>query len=151
MSEQELVPANGAEMSDEQIVAFTQGKRRELVDDMTKGGIPTDKGDRLVLLTALGDMDRTAVAKMKIGSKERQGAQDREVALITAKLISQFGNKSPFERAPDDQTVRRLPAPELDDTDGAPLIVLEGETEVGLANIDYHEFMDRMDAEAKAR
>lgn len=154
MSDKDIVPTTGAAMSDDQIVDFTQGVRKQLVDDMTERGtaMPKEKGDRIVLLAALADMDRTAVAKMKIGSKERQGAADREAALIAARLHSQYGSKSPFaiQRSSDDEDVidgeyAEIRAPELDTTALPALEIKPGETDIGISTTNYEQFMGKME------
>lgn len=157
MSENEIVPTDGAAMSDEQIVSYTQGVRKRMVDEMTTSGIPSDKGDRMVLLAALGDMDRTAVAKMKIGSKERQGQADREAALIAERLRAQYGSKPPFlAKAPEDDDdgiidgeYSEVKIPQLDTTDLPALELKPGETDVGISTMNYEEFMGKMEGTAE--
>lgn len=148
MSEQpDAVP----EMSDEEIVTYTQGVRRKLVKHITNDGqqMPNDKGEQMVLLAALGDMDRTALGKMKIGAKERQGAADREVALIAARLQANFGPQGPLQRPVIEGEATRVETPVLDTTDLPPLELAPGETDIGLADQNYDEFMERMEGDSK--
>lgn len=148
MSEQEVVPADGAEMSDEQVVSFTQGVRKKLITTITAGGdrMPTDKGEQMVLLAALGDMDRTALGKMKIGAKERQGAADRDAAMAIAHLTTKFGGRNPFEQGNViEGQATRVGGPELD-TAGLPTLELvDGETDQGISTQNYEEFMGKME------
>lgn len=138
MSEQEKdLDVVTEDMNDEAIVSFTQRKRKELVDEMTKGGLPTEKGDRIVLLSALVDMDRTAIAKMKIGSQEREGAADRSAALVAAKILSGMGPQ--MGRVIDSTCTRETPA--LDDKDLPELELVPGETDIGLSTLTYEQLM----------
>jgi hypothetical protein len=148
MSEQDDVPADGAKMSDEQVVSFTQGVRKKLITTITAGGdrMPTDKGEQMVLLAALGDMDRTALGKMKIGAKERQGAADRDAAMAIAHLTTKFGGRNPFEQGNliEGESVR-VATPELDTTDLPALVLVDGETDQGISTQNYEEFMGSME------
>lgn len=136
-----------ADMTDEDIVSYTQRTRKKLVEHITGGGasLPSDKGEQMVLLAALGDMDRTALGRMKLGAKERQGNADREAAMIIAKLGAQFGSKSPFERKEDVIEGKVVEPPKLEDATLPPLVLVPGETEVGLSTENYEQFMQRME------
>lgn len=136
------------EMSDEEIVSYTQRTRKKLVDHITGCGnnLPTDKGEQMVLLAALGDMDRTALGKMKIGAKERQGAADSAAAALITKLFTTYGSTSPFEKKDGVIEGEVVKTPQLDDTSLPPLQTVPGETEVGLSTENYEQFMQRMES-----
>jgi len=126
-------------MTDEEALAYTQGKRRQLIDTVTADGWPEEKGDRMVLLAALDGMDRQSINKMRIGSQERQGAEDRKVQLAIAALTNpDNGHVLPHQRVIEG-TARRV-VPELDETDLPPLELAPGEIEVGIANRGYDQF-----------
>lgn len=141
------VISEALDMNDEDIVSFTQRTRKKLVDQITGSGqnMPSEKGDQLVLLTALTDMDRTALGKMKIGAKERQGAADREAAAIIAKMFGTFGSSSPFEKKGELIEGTPVRAPQLEDSSLPPLTTVPGETDVGLSTENYEQFMQRME------
>lgn len=145
----ENLPANVAEqqvMSDDDVLFYTQGVRKSLVHEMTKDGLPAEKGDRMVLLAALGDMDRSALGNKKIGAKERAGQADRQAAMLIAAMTGQLGNKSPFEVAPaSNQPLGR--APVLDESGLQELTLAPGETEIGLANVGFDEFMSKVESQ----
>ena len=146
MSEnQQLVPENEVLESDDDRMAFTQGIRKKLINEMTGHGtnMPTDKGDRMVLLAALGDMDRTALANKKIGSQERMGAADRQAALLIQRLANTGFNTpsgSPFERPVIEGEFTEVKV-ELDDSSLPQLELVPGETDIGIAQRGYDEFM----------
>jgi hypothetical protein len=146
MSEhQHLVPHEDAMESDDDRMAFTQGIRKKLINEMTAHGtqIPADKGEKMVLLAALGDMDKTALANKKIGSQERMGAADRQAALLIQRLSTTGFNTpsgSPFERPVIDGQCERVDL-ELDTTSLPALELVPGETDVGIATRNFDEFM----------
>lgn len=150
MSEkQSLVPMDEALETDDDRMAYTQGLRKKLISVITDNGtkMPEEKGDRVVLLMALGDMDRTALANKKIGSTERIGAADRQAAMVISRLSRQEFNTpsgSPFERPVDDNVIDAefTDARVLLDSAALPQLELApGETDVGLATRNYQEFM----------
>jgi hypothetical protein len=135
--------ASDALLSDDSVLAFTQAKRKEMVDQMTQGGIPTDNKDRALLLMAMGDMDRSALGNKKIGAKERSGQADRAAALIIASLGKQLGGNSPFQALPGSDRVGTIPT--LDNHNYGELTLAPGETDVGIAEIGFDEFMAKME------
>lgn len=145
----ENVPVVVAEvpvMSDDDVLVYTQGLRKTLITEMTKDGMPGEKGDRMVLLAALGDMDRSALGNKKIGAKERAGQADRQAALLIAAMTGQLGNKSPFEIVPEaGQAEGQIP--ELDVSGLQELTLAPGETEIGLSTIGFEDFMTKVESE----
>lgn len=147
------LPAPVEGMGDDDVLSFTQRHRKNLVDEITREGLPKDKGDRIVLLTALGDMDRTALGNKKIGSKEKTSMADRMAALAIAKIAGQFGGQSPFEAQPGTAASvapRRGPVTLKDDGLGE-LTLAPGETEVGVSDIGFDEFMSMMETTRKPK
>lgn len=131
-------------LTDDDIVAQNQSLRRKFINHLTQGGeqFPIDTKDQSILLTALADMDRSALQNKKIGSTEKQGAADRQAAMIIAAMSTQFGTeRSPFELVPGqasrgiDHDIGRLPAAQT----------VPGETDIGVSAETVDEFMSRMD------
>ena len=124
--------------SDDDVLRFTQNKRRTLVTKITADGMPTDNKDRLVLLTALSDMDRTALTNKRIGSQEKISKSDQMVALAMAKLTKTLGNQNPFES--DEITNRSIDA----EYEKIPIReCVEGEMTIGIEFDNYDEFMKK--------
>lgn len=123
-------------LTDEEILTYTQGKRRDLVDAITEKGMPEEKGDRMVLLAALGDMDRTAVAKIRIGAQERQSDDDRRAHLLITLLTERFGTTAVPPSRPEHAAL----APVLDESVLPPLQVLPDELSVGVDTRGYEQF-----------
>lgn len=132
------------ELTDDDVLKLTQSTRYKLVNAITAEGMPVDKGDRMVLLTALADMDRTALGNKKIGAKDKNTAAVLLAAQIFERLSNQFGNRSPFE-APNsdvsDDAIPVLSAEALPESE-----IGQGETEIGISQENYDEFMSRMES-----
>ena len=74
--------------TENQDLEFTRDLRKRLIADMTKDKLPTDNRDRITLLTALNDMDRSALAVMKIKSDEGIGNKAAEAQAIIAAMLT---------------------------------------------------------------
>lgn len=142
--------ANTVIESDDDIIARNQGIRRRFIDTLTaEGKFPEDTKEKYVLLQAMADADRTAIQNKKIGSSEKQGAADRQAALIIAKMGSTFGSKSPFERQRTDDDEGEREPPRLDSAQLPAVELVPGETEIGLPSDNYESFMQRMEPNAE--
>lgn len=132
-------------VSDDEVLNYSQRLRRGLVDAMTENGtsFPEDTKDRYALLTALSDMDRTAIQNKKIGSVEREGAADRAAAVALAKVIQLAGGNNPFVGKTIHETPREIPV--LDESNLEELTMVPGETAIGISSETYTEFMSRME------
>lgn len=135
-------PITQGTLTDDDVLNYTQQVRRQLVGEMTANGMPTDKGDRMVMLTALADMDRTAQGNKKIGAKEKNTAAALQAAEIFSRLMDKLGDNSPFEARSiiEHAPVPQLSAPPLDSSEMAP-----GETAIGVSDENYDAFIKRME------
>ena len=107
----------------------------ELIEEYD-GELPTDKDGRSYLLSLLDSTDRTAIQLMRLESKEREGDKDREVAMMTSKLLAEIKN-NPFE-------IDGAVAVDMDHMDSEPLgsyDLVPGEMEIGVQSITYEEIM----------
>jgi hypothetical protein len=130
-------------LSDEEVLLYTQRKRKELVEDVTQRGMPADNKDRLTLLAALDGMDRAALAGKKIESKEKTSSADREAQYLIAKLHGNLQGRDPFKVDPADGQVVANRQLHLDESGLDPLVVAPGETEVGIMQENAQTFLDR--------
>lgn len=134
---------NEIELTDDAVLRYSQQVRHKLVGEMIANGMPTDKGDRMVMLTALADMDRTALGNKKIGAKEKNTAATQLAAEIFTQLMGKLGDRSPFAVDAIEGEYREVPmlqAEALGPTEMSP-----GETEIGVADENYDAFMRRME------
>lgn len=83
-------------LTDEDILAMTQGQRQALVGELTANGIPVTEDDRKLLLTTLADMDRAALGRMRAVVDTKNSGTNAEVAAALAKIASATGGGNPF-------------------------------------------------------
>ena len=151
MSEQQLQEGEDSGLNEDEVLQYTQGLRKRFVDQITEDGgkLPTDPKEQYVFLTALGDMDRTALSNKKIGAKERNNAADRVAAVAIAKVLGRFDGGSPFIRDIIDGQPAHRTAPSLDGLSLPPITTVLGETEIGIASRDFDTFMGDMEGGKK--
>ena len=132
-------------LQDDDILNFTQGIRKDFVDELVKPGLPSDKDDRGLLLELLKDMDRTSLGRMKMNVKERELDMAAQTQMALERITRQFGERSPFlAKDPSeklDATVIEQAAPHLNNNELPELTLVEGETLVGVEEIRYDSFM----------
>jgi len=124
---------------EEQSLEYTQNKRKQLVDLLTVGeGMPADRGDKMVLLSALSDMDKVTLTKMKIKSEDKQAVLAGKTAQAIAALLSKV-------------TPRHLQAQPTTDTlfptlgnDIPEVELVDGETTLGTQSENYESFSKKM-------
>ena len=132
---------NDEDLSAESLLKYSQRVRKDLVQEITRGGMPDDKGDRQVLLQALHDMDQTSVNRMKLDVDKENSANARQAQEIVDRL---FGVNPYGLRARPGEERTELPAPpddELPEVD-----IDEGEKEIGLQSETSKDFLERMES-----
>lgn len=124
------------ELTDDDIMRFTQGTRKRFIDKIIDKGFPADEDGQRILLSALSDMDRTALGNKRIGANEKQSAADVLVAKAITELSSRFGSSNPFEgnKEPIEMVVDATLLPEANP--------VPGETDIGVSTADYDSFME---------
>jgi hypothetical protein len=130
-------------LDDDQVLQYTQGLRKQLVTAIVEKGMPEDNKDRMVLLGALADMDRTALGNKRINKDEEIARDDRAAASILARVYETLGGKNPFEQGVTiEGQARQVKLPEK------LLEVVEfvdGETDIGISSESYEDFARRTD------
>jgi len=122
---------------EDQILEYTQSKRRSLIESLTKNNSqPDDRGDKMVLLSALDGMDRATLTKMRIKTDDKQANATSQAATAIAQLLNTVVPKQ-LERFDESRT-----APMLDNDFPLPTFI-EGETITGTQGGDYAEFMKK--------
>ncbi len=127
------------DMSDDELMNFTKGTRKSFLRYILREGFPDDPKDQSTLLSAMNDMDRTALGNKRIGANDRMAAADVMVAKTIAMISESFTGSNPFERENQGQ----VPAIEmslLPDADIAP-----GETDIGVSTESYKDFVKKFD------
>lgn len=140
-----------AALTDDDILRFTQATRKRLVDKIVEDGLPSDNKDRMVLLTALADMDRTALGNKKIGAAESIAEADRIAASAIAQINRQMAVHDPYASRSRAELLEgeytHIDGPEADDRRLPELGDVELETAQGLSDLNYDQFTKMMDGE----
>ncbi len=119
---------------------YVRRKRIQVIDTLTKEGIPKDNETVSLLLGALNDMDRTSIGKKRIKVEADSVAVNKQAAELIASIYSQPNSKKiGFEDV--DYTEASIPSvegnlPEVE--------LLPGEMAVGAVQVDYEGFMRRI-------
>lgn len=121
--------------SEEEVLEYTQAKRKKLVEHLISKGVPGDRGDKAILLQALSDMDKPALVKLRIKSEDKNAGTNAQAALAIASLMTQM---SPKKLVNFDASV--VP-PSLDDNKVPDFEYVEGQTVLGTQGGSYQEFM----------
>ena len=132
--------------TDDEVLRYTRGVRLDLVDELTKKGVPTDTKDQQTLLQTLSDMDRGALSNKKIGASESIAEADRIVAVAIAQLNNQFGSQNPFVRRSGSLIEGEVPR--LDAGRMPEIELVEGETEIGLSAMTYNSFIEQVEGKS---
>ena len=143
MSNEPIEPDTGSLFTDDDVVAFTQKTRKQLVDEMVADGkMPEDKDSRVLLLSALSDMDKLAINNKRLGAQQKNAAKDREAMMIIAKIRERIDGSNIFEQPGN--TVREV---EIDSSRLPPANAVKGETDIGLDETTYDDFVAQFDEE----
>lgn len=140
----EAMSDHNPNMSDDEVLDFTQSLRRRLIDVITEGGVkmPVDKDSVDILLRSAGDMDRAAIGKKRLKAEDKNAEADRVAAAALARIYAQSTNINPFERTIPTSTdvMPACPATLLDNVEAVP-----GELEIGVSDESYKTFSAKMD------
>lgn len=129
-------------LTDDEMLQYTQRIRRGFVDHTLENGFPSDPKEQAILLSAISDMDRTAIQNKRIGTDANQAEADRMAAMMIAKMSNQFNGADPFARGDGSAPVREFPT--IDETLLPEVTLVPGETEVGISELTYDELAARM-------
>lgn len=118
---------------------YVRQKRKEVINNLTKNGVPEDPKVLQTLLVALSDMDRTTLSKKKIKvDKEVGDNQTQAMELIATMFNDNRIKKYGMSEVP---TNRELPL--LGNEIPEPVIV-DGETAEHAGTENYESFMNRI-------
>lgn len=111
---------------------YTRAKRRDLVEKLTKTGMPGDIKEQSILLQTLDGIDRAALGKMKIKSDEGLSNAQAAAASILSSIFNDPRTKSIGKGAGV--------IPVLD-ADIAPTKLVEGELDSNPITGNFEDFM----------
>ena len=127
-------------MTEDEILQYTQNIRKDMVEKIIEGGVPTDNETRYALLSALGDMDKQAMGNKKIAASLIGSESDRLVANALIMLGNQLQGRNPYEKEIGSGDIPEVDFAMLPATELTP-----GEDEQGISSEKYDEFMGRME------
>lgn len=114
---------------------YVRQKRIGLVDMITKEGIPDDTEKQQIMLKALSDMSKDAIAKKRIKSEEKiANGNSANTAMVAAFLARYNPNAQRTVDAVGAIPVVELPKPDL----------VEGETDIKGTGESFETFTARM-------
>lgn len=128
-------------LTNDGVLDLTQRTRKQLVDEMVRGGMPDDNKDRALLLSALSDMDQTAISNKRLNAQERVADKDREAMMAIARVREMTQTANPFRV----ETEIEGTVVEPDDDKLPSAEPVEGEMEVGISDMSYDTFMKKYD------
>ena len=136
-------------MTDDEVLNYVQQQRKNIVDVLTKDGVPKDPEDVKVLLGALKDMSGQAIQKKRLKIDEKHNANQEEATQLISQMldmVSQNSHGSHKHVHVIEHTARPIPC--LPDDFEKPVLV-EGETSTTISTMDYDSFMSKyQDAES---
>lgn len=131
---------NESEDPVDQDLEFVRNKRVEVINHLTKKGVPEDTESISLLLGALNDMDRTSIGKKRIKVESSAVAVNKQAADLIAKIYNRPDSKTIGLEILEGMT-GSIPS-----TQGRlpEVTLLEGEMAVGATQLDYDAFMRRV-------
>lgn len=128
---------------EDDILAFTHTKRKQIVNDLMKDGkIPADQQDAKHLITVLADMDKAALGRKRIKVEERQNNNQEQMAGVVAMLLQRASGSAPYRAPiPVERTIPTLGA-EIPDP-----VLVDGETATTATQQDYETFVAKSSEE----
>lgn len=124
-------------MDEDQVLAYTQGKRRKIVEGVMKDNkIPQDRLEATLLIQALDGMDRAALTSKRIKADEKAADAMAGSAAVVANLLTSMGKSKPADDIID-MPAREVP---LLGEDIPPPSLVPGETEVAPKQMDFDSF-----------
>ena len=122
------------QLNDDDVLSYVHNKRASIVESLTASGVPTDLDTVKVLLTALKDMDYTALSKKKIKAEERNSDLQSQSAALIAKILLTSSNKVNVSNI-------HIVTPTLPNTIPPPILV-EGELDIIPCEMTYDGFIN---------
>ena len=127
-------------MSEDQVLAYTRGKRMELANKLTENGVPTDREVAGVLLQTLDGLDRSSLSRLKIKAEEQNNKNNTAAAAVIAEVLGRIGSSKIYQM----EGVARREVPVLPSSIPDPEVV-EGELETTPTQMDFDSFTKKFE------
>lgn len=126
-----------SEMTEDQVLAYTQNKRIVIVDKLTENGkIPDDKIQASLLTSSLDGLDRSALTRKRISADEKSSQDTAGAAALIARLLMQQGSN---RNNVNDSNIIDTVVPELGHEIPSPELV-PGETDINPLQMNFETF-----------
>ena len=136
---------DGGSMSDDQVLAYGQNVRINVVRHLTSnkpGGLPGDKEERDALFKALDGLDKVALTRKRIAADQDTANGMSHAVSLVAHILRQ--SKSSYNTIDASEIESTRPTPTLGH-DVPPPVLVPGETEIHAPQLDYDSFVSNRD------
>lgn len=123
----------------EDVIELTQSLRLQIVENITREGVPTSEDGIKQLSTVLRDLDAAALTTRKINVEESAVDQAARATANMDKFLSQFGGQDPFKKGVIIEGKAERPSI---DRDKLPEVkTVPGQTFIGVEQLRYEDFV----------
>ena len=129
---------------EDDILAYTHSKRKDIVKTLTAKGVPDDPEVIKILLNTLKDMDSQTINRKRIKVDEKTNDVQAQSAAVIAKILSGMTNVTTNTTLDISAEYRVIPS--LPDSVPLPVLVA-GETDIIAATLTYDEFLEKFNDE----
>lgn len=137
-------------LTEDQVLAYTQGKRKFIVDTLLKDNkIPGDRAELTLLVQSLDGMDRAALTNKRIKADEKASEATAGSAAAIAKLLTELGGRQKNFHNDDVTDLTPREAPVLGSHIPDPVLV-PGETDVSSPQLDFESFTARFQSRSNS-
>lgn len=134
MSTNELEDPNS--LNDARLLDFTMRKREEIVNKLTEKGLPDEKSDKVMLISALDGIDRTILTRSRIKADTKIADSQAQATSLIANILNNVSSKNIKQL----DSNREIPVLTIDHAD---IVFIEGEKDTGTQNCDFDTFMTK--------
>jgi len=123
----------------EDVIELSQSLRLQIVDNLTRDGVPTSEDGIKQLSSVLRDLDAAALTTRKINVEESAVDQAARATANVSKILAAIGGKNPFRKGV--LVEERDDRPTLDRDKLPPVKTVPGQTFIGVENLKYEDFV----------
>ena len=123
-------------INDARMLDLTMRKREDIINTLTAKGIPEDRADKALLISALDGVDRTILSRARIKADTKIADSQAQATSLVANILSNISGKN---------------LKSLDNNRDIPILTIdvssqsfaEGEMDTGTQNNDFDTFMKK--------
>lgn len=126
---------------EDEILAYTHNIRERVVSSLIQKGIPEDYAAISLLNSTLKDMDQSALTRKRIKSDEKVVDRGAQAAEVFAQLLMNGNIRGLYKTDVIENRVIPTLGNEIPD-----VVLVPGETDIGVGNDTYENFMAKQKA-----